>query len=396
MLDRPGAIVADDQSDEQKKADPSVEQSLLARAVRRMRGFGWLFLLTVVLPTTCAILYFGLLASDVYVVESKFVVRSPEKTSASGLGVLLKSAGFANAGDEVYAARDFVESRDALRELNKGRAFSAAYTMPSISIFDRFGTLGSGNDFEDLYKYYSKRIDVRHDTASSIITLEVRAYTPQDAKRFNEQLLEMAENTVNRLNTRGRQDLIRFAQVEVDDAKRSAGNAAITLAQYRSREGVIDPEKQAAVQLQMVSKLQDELIATENQLVQVRAFAPRNPQVEVLEVKAKALTRQIDEELGKIVGARRSLSSATAEYQRLFLASQFADKQLASAMASLEEARNEARRKQAYVERIVQPNLPDSALEPRRLRGILATFVLGFVAWGVLSMLFAGVKEHQA
>src|SRR5688500_17026496 len=106
MLNRPRAIVADDQSDEQKKADPSVEQSPLARAVRRMRGFGWLFLLTVFLPTTCAILYFGLFASDVYVVESRFVVRSPEKTSTSGLGVLLKSAGFANAGDEVYAAQD--------------------------------------------------------------------------------------------------------------------------------------------------------------------------------------------------------------------------------------------------------------------------------------------------
>jgi capsular polysaccharide transport system permease protein len=396
MLDRPGAIVADDQSDEQKKADPSVKQSLLARAVRRMRGFGWLFLLTVVLPTTCAILYFGLLASDVYVVESKFVVRSPEKTSASGLGVLLKSAGFANAGDEVYAAQDFVESRDALRELNSGGAFAKAYSDPAISVFDRFGTVISGTRFEDLYKYYENKVQVRHDAASSIITLTVRAYTPGEAQRFNEKLLEMAENTVNRLNTRGRQDLIRFAQVEVDNAKQTARNAALSLSAYRNQAGVIDPEKQATLQLQMVSKLQDELIATKNQLIQVRAFAPRNPQIEVLEVKAKALASQIDQESGKVVGSRKSLSNAAAQYQRLFLETQFSDRQLASAMASLEEARNEARRKQAYVERIVQPTLPDSAIEPRRIRGILATLALGLVAWGVLSMLFAGVKEHQA
>ena len=63
-------------------------------------------------------------------------------------------------------------------------------------------------------------------------------------------------------------------------------------------------------------------------------------------------------------------------------------------MASLQEAQNEARRKQAYVERVSQPNLPDEALEPRRLRGILATFALGLVAWGILKMLFAGVREH--
>ena len=45
--------------------------------------------------------------------------------------------------------------------------------------------------------------------------------------------------------------------------------------------------------------------------------------------------------------------------------------------------------------RIVQPSLPDIAMEPKRMRSILATFVLGLVAWGILSMLLAGVREHQ-
>ena len=52
-------------------------------------------------------------------------------------------------------------------------------------------------------------------------------------------------------------------------------------------------------------------------------------------------------------------------------------------------------RKQVYIERIVQPSLPDIAIEPKRLRSILATFVFGLVAWGILSMLLAGVREHQ-
>jgi capsular polysaccharide transport system permease protein len=39
--------------------------------------------------------------------------------------------------------------------------------------------------------------------------------------------------------------------------------------------------------------------------------------------------------------------------------------------------------------------LPDVAQEPRRLRSVAATFILGLVAWGILSMLLAGVREHQ-
>jgi capsular polysaccharide transport system permease protein len=146
----------------------------------------------------------------------------------------------------------------------------------------------------------------------------------------------------------------------------------------------------------MISKLQDEMIAAKTELLQLQSFTPRNPQIDVLKMRVTGLNREIDEQLGKVAGDRKSLSSTAAQYQRLALESQFADKQLAGAMASLQEAQNEARRKQAYVERIVQPNLPDDSLEPRRIRGILATFALGLVAWGVLTMLLAGVREHQS
>ncbi|HTH28886.1 MAG TPA: hypothetical protein VL918_10495 [Sphingobium sp.] len=369
--------------------------SLSKRLIEKFLGFGWLFIATVVVPTTLAILYFGFFASDVYVSESRFVVRSPDKPSTSGLGVLLKSAGFSNAGDEIYAAQNYVLSRDALQALNKNGAFTRHYSDPSISIFDRFNGFKLGDTFEDLFKYYEKKIRVDHETASSITTMTVRAYSPEAARSFNEKLLEMAEATVNRLNERGRQDLIRFATAEVNLAKEKARNAALALSAYRNREGVVDPEKQATTQLQMISKLQDSLITTKAQLSQLRAFTPENPQIEVLEVRVKALSHEIDEQLGRVAGDRASLAATAAQYQRLWLESQFADKNLAAAMASLEDAMNEARRKQAYVERIVEPNLPDDALEPRRLRSIAATIVLGLVAWGILKMLLAGIREHQ-
>jgi capsular polysaccharide transport system permease protein len=83
------------------------------------------------------------------------------------------------------------------------------------------------------------------------------------------------------------------------------------------------------------------------------------------------------------------------QYERLELERQYADKRLAAAMASLQDAEDEARRKQAYIERIAQPSLPDEAAEPRRLRGIFAVFILGLVAWGILKLLLAGVREHH-
>jgi hypothetical protein len=116
-----------------------------------------LMLATVVAPTLAALLYFGLFASDVYISQSQFVVRSPDKPAATGLGVLLKSVGFSNAGDEIFIAQDFVQSRDALRQLNRGGAVARAYGAPNVSIFDRFDPLGTDGSFEDLFGDYQIR-----------------------------------------------------------------------------------------------------------------------------------------------------------------------------------------------------------------------------------------------
>ncbi len=360
----------------------------------RIRSADRLFLVTVVLPTLLSVSYFGIFASDVYISESRFIVRSPEKPQLSGVGLLLKGAGFSNAGDEIFAAQSYVNSRDALKALNQGDAFRKAFTASQISIFDRFDPLGLSGSFERLFTYYQGKVRTEYDTSSSITTLSVKAYTPEDARRFNEQLLVIAEATVNRLNDRARKDLIRTSTAEVTAAKERAAQAALALSVFRNREGVVDPERQATVQLQMISKLQDELIATRAQLAQMRSVAPNNPQIVVLQAQARSLTKDINTELDKVAGDRKSLSSTVAHYQRLQLESQFADRQLAAAMASLQEAENEARRKQAYVERIVQPSLPDYATEPRRFRGIVSTVLFSLIAWGVLSMMLAGVREH--
>lgn len=372
-----------------------VETTVSTRVrIKRFARPSTLFLLVVVVPVLASMLYFGFLASDVYVSESRFVVRSPDKPSSSPLGGILQSAGFTNASEEVNAAQSYATSRDALQAINRNGAFESAYTRPEISIFDRFDPLGLDGSFEQLYRYFQGKVTLHNDTATSITTLTVRAYHPKDAHRFNEHLLDLSEATVNRLNERGRQDLVRYAQAEVAQAKARASQAALALAGYRNRSGVVDPEKQAEVQMQMVSKLQDSLIAAKTELAQLRRYTPDNPRIPVIATQIGTIQGEMDRELGKVAGNRGSLAATAVQFERLTLESEFAGKQLAGALASLEEAQNEARRKQAYVERIVEPNLPDSAIEPRRLRGIVATLILSLLAYGILRMLLAGVREH--
>ena len=354
-----------------------------------------LFLITVALPTVLAVVYFGAIASDIYTSESQFVVRSPERQSTSPLGALFRTAGFSRAQDDSYTVQDYILSRDALSVLRDQLKIDQAYSGSDIDIFRRFSGLDADKSFEALHIYYKKMVSVQTDSASSITTLSVKAFTAQDAVNANRLLLTQSEALVNRLNERGRQDMIKFAQAEVTQSENKAKTAALALSVYRNRQGVIDPERQATAQLQQVAKLQDELIATTTQLAQLKTFTPQNPQIPSLQNRAETLENEIVKENSKVTGGQKSLSNKAAEFQRLILESDFANKQLASTLASLENARNEAQRQQVYLERIAQPSFPDASHEPRRLRNIFAVFLLGLVIWGISSMLLAGVREHQ-
>lgn len=378
-----------------KNESSDLRMSVWGKIAHRVETLPPLFIVTVLIPTFCAIFYFGLIASDVYISESHFAVHTQSRQSMPNFASLLKGGEFSSSGIESRAVEDYVRSRDALNALNSKGEISRMYSRPSIDPFNRLGLWGSDDSVESIFKYYRKRVTIEEDSATGITTLKVRAYSPKDALWINKRLLQESEALVNLLNQRSRGDLIRYALREVEDAKQRASEASVGLAQFRNREGVLDPEKQAAASLQMISKLQDDLAASKTQLLQLRTFAPQNSQVEVLESRISGLQKEIDQQLGRVAGGQRSLANTTSRYQRLLLESQFADRLLASAFTTLEAARNDARRQQAYVERIVQPNEPDEPLEPKRLRGILSTMVLGLVAWGILTMLFASVREHR-
>jgi capsular polysaccharide transport system permease protein len=77
------------------------------------------------------------------------------------------------------------------------------------------------------------------------MALRVSAFTPQDAKRINEQLLSMSEHFVNQVNARALDDSIRFAAGVVKEAELKAKQAALAAANVRleaQRARLTDPD----------------------------------------------------------------------------------------------------------------------------------------------------------
>lgn len=359
------------------------------------RYFDPLFMLCVVVPTISLSIYYGLIASDVYTSESKFVIRSPNQQSTSGLGMVLQNIGFSASSGDSYLVRDYLTSRDATQQLKDQLDIQTKYSAESVDIISRFGTFKSPT-FENFYEYFNGKVKVVYDPVSSISSLQIEAYTAEDAKAINESLLKMSEDVINRINNNAKNDILIASEKEVKEAQELSMKTANNLAEYRIKNDVFNPEGQSTLALQEISKLQDALIQTETQLVQAKEITPENPQIKAMETRIKSLKKSIAEKSKLVTGvSNESLSNRSVEFQRLQLEKELADKQLASAMAGYEQAKSDFNQKQLYLERLAEPSLPDEATKPERFRNVLSGFVFGLLLWGVLRLFVAGVREHN-
>lgn len=371
---------------------PAPRVALMEKFYRRR----WL-LVVVILPTLLAGIYYGLIASDVYVSQSRFVIKAPgQKSMPTGtLANLIQTNGFVGGEQETKEVLDYIRSRDALSDLQRQIDVRARYEIAGADFLSRFPRLFRSPSFENLFKYYQSMVSASPDNDSGVAVLETRAFRAQDAQAINERLLDLSEALVNRLNTRAEGRAVTEAEQRVVQAQSRVRRARVALSVFRNQQEVIDPAKQATGVLDISNKLVTEHAALQAQLELMERVTPANPSIPALRGKVAALGREIAVQNARVVGTPTGIASKVGGYENLLAEQEFAQATLTAASTSLEQARAEAQKQQFYLERVVDPNLPDTPLLPERLRNILVVFgaslCLYFIGW----MLVRGILEHS-
>ena len=238
-----------------------------------------LFICTVVLPTVLAVAYFGFFASDIYITESKFVVRSPQKLGTGSLLDMFSKMGMSKSDEDAFAVREFILSRDALKALNADLDIKASYSRPDIDALERFpGWRYWDTSLEAFYRYYQRHVGVEVDSGSSIAVLTVKAFNPDEALKINQKLVELSEAFVNKLNERARLDLLKSSADEVNLAKAKVEAITLQLMALRNQKAGESPEKQVMAQQRLTLEqgfAQQQLATAMTSLEQSRVEALR-------------------------------------------------------------------------------------------------------------------------
>lgn len=373
-------------------AEAPAQHNALVQWAKKRR---W-FLLMVILPTLLAALYYGLIASDIYISESRFVIKSPDqkRSQVSTLANLVQTTGLSGGQEQTNEVLTYVRSRDALKALKKNVNVQDKFAASQADFLSRFPSPIADDSFESLFKYYGKMVDARMDAEASTAIIKVQAFTPQDAYVINRQLLDLSEGLVNRLNGRAQSKGIAEAQKQVDLATQRAKAARVALAQYRNAQALIDPSKQAVGVLEIANTMIGERAALQAQLDLMQRLTPRNPSIPALQNRINAISVQIASQDSRVVGNGSGIASKLGGYENLLVEQEFATQSLNAANAALVQARSEAQRQQYYLERVVDPNTPDRPLLPKRFLNILIVFTASVCLYFVMWMFMIGVLEH--
>jgi capsular polysaccharide transport system permease protein len=335
---------------------------------RRLSRAAFRFLLLVILPTLLTGSYFVLVAADRYVSEAKFVVRKPGGLgtgAAAGLSVEEGPKGFGS--DDSYVVRDFMLSRDAMRLAEEKAGLRTMLARPLGDPLWRFPGMLTGWSEEHLYREYKSLVSVDYESSTGLTTLRVQAFDSGQARQIATVLIDGAETLLNGLNDRARADLLRVAEAEVERSRGAARQAQERLTEFRTRESVIDPTQLSETVLKTIASLSLQAVESAAQLDVTMQASQYSPQIAPLRARVRALQSQIDQERAVLAGGDASFAPKIAEYERLTLERDFADKSFVSALSVLESARLDAMRQQAYLERVVEAGVADDPLYPRRV-----------------------------
>lgn len=364
------------------------------RPPRRKSSLLVRLLLWVGLPTLAAVLYFGLLASDMYQSEAKYSIQGSDARSSTmeSLVGLMPVVGRGSEHD-ARVVQAYILSRDVLRRLDDEEGFIRHHQERAI---DWLARIPADATFEQAYEYYQGLVDVQHDSQSGVSTLTVLASTAQDAERFAYAILRYAEQMVNELSERAQLDRMEFALQEVASSEQRLAKSRYAILELQREGEEINPQESASAVFGIRTQLETELAKARAELRQLEAFMkPDAHQVQSLRQKIVSLEEQIRNENLKLVDPQStSLSASIARFEPLLLEKQFAEKAYESAFTSLELARIEAAQQHRYLATIVTPSRPDESTHPKRILGVLTVFAVTLAAFGILSLLIAAVREH--
>lgn len=347
----------------------------------------------VILPTFVVGYYFYRVATPMYASDSSFSILQADGAAGS-IGGLLSGTQFATAQDSI-SVQDFLESKEAMLLLDRDAGFADVFKQDWIDPIQR---LEANATLEDAYKLYTRMITIGYDPTDGIIRMEVAAPDAQTSTEFSERLISYAEDRVNTLSGKKREDQMREARQSFEAAQESRRLAQEDLIELQLQGAVLDPENVIAGLRGRINELEILLQDKELELAALLDnLRPNKAKVDGVSADITRLEKVLEELNAEMLDASAGENSLARLSVRIQMAQAdlvARDMMLQTAMQQMEATRTEANRKVRYLTVSVNPVPSQEPSYPRKFENTILAFLL-FAGIYLMISLTASVLREQ-
>ncbi len=377
------------------------------RMRKRHWGLAMSFIWLVFAPMLVVTYYLWMIATDQYSSVTGFTVRKEEGGNASELlGGLSQFTG-SSGGSDGEILYEFILSQSLVRAVEEETGLVAHYSAHWDQ--DPVFSLWPEPSIEDLEWFWQRIVRVAFDSGSGLTEVQVLAFDPDKAQQVSEVIVRKSQEMINALNEQAREDSMRYARADLDEAVNRLKTAREALTAFRTRTQIVDPEADIQGRMGVMNNLQQQLAEAliEYDLLSgtTNADDPRLTQerrrIQVIRERI-ANERQSfatsgpnagqGDEFGGGVG--EDYPSLIAEYEGLVVDREFAEETYRASLAALDLARAKAQRQSRYLATYVAPTLAESSEYPRRMTIVSLVGLFLLLSWAVLVLVFYSIRDR--
>ena len=372
-----------------------IQRDLAARRRRKMILLCARLAFFVLLPTLLTGFYFFAVATPLYATKSEFVIQqSANPSSPGGLGGLLSGSPMATSQDSI-TVQGYLQSREAMQRLDKDFGFRQHFSNPDIDPIQRLDPQASS---EAAYKLFKNNMQISYDPTEGVIKMEVIATDPATSATFSKALIGYAEEQVDHLTQRMREDQMQGAREQYESAEADMLTAQRNLVELQEKFKVVSSEAEVTMVTAQMAQLQTQLTTDKLSLDQMQSNAQPNPaRTEPLKRRIAALENEIETQRAKLTVAGPANQSLAQVQSELLIAQ--ADVQtrqllLGQSLAAMQTSQQEANRQVRYLSVSVNPIAPDEATYPRAFENTVVALLIFAGIYLMISMTAAILREQ--
>jgi capsular polysaccharide transport system permease protein len=381
------------------RPDPFVEVAAIQRDIvrRRRRRLSMLFVRLaafVVLPTIVAGWYFFEVATPMYATKSEFVIQQADGQPSGGLGGVLGGGALGGNQDSI-TVQSYLQSRESMMRLEDDIGFREHFSQPWIDPLQR---LDADASMEETYRHYVRHVKIGFDPTEGIVKMEVIAADPEVSAEFSRALITYAEEQVDNLSLRLREDQMKGATDSFREAEAKMEAAQSRVLELQEQLGILDPQSETASVMSQISAFETQLAEKQLQLQQLLDNpAPNAARVagargDIARLEDLIATLRAPLTVAELGGT--SLARVTAELRMAEVDLETRTLMMQESLQQLEAARIEANRQVRYLSTGVNPIPPDEPTYPRAFENTALAFLV-FSGIYLMMSLTASILREQ-